>query len=504
MVLAVVLAAVAATPVLAGQVPTDSVFLQYFFQKNPANMSAFADLEPSPLEQLRAGTPTDGILCHGGKVLVQGSGRPACVSQPTADKLQQRGWIPAMQSAAGRADPVQGRDPDAGYPAMPPEISDANNSFAVDFYRQVSSSDRHAGKNLFFSPTSMHVAFSALYEGAREDTAAQMEDVFGFDPDMQARHDAMGRLLASLNRDDPHATLDMANALWVAKQYGLYESYTDTLRGVYLAHVENVAFTDPEDGVKKVNQWASDSTNERIKKILMPGDVDDLTLAVITNAIYFKGTWLVQFPEDRTAEDDFWTGTDYVRADFMRRGEPGPFSYAQSDGAQVLRLPYKGDRLSMLVVLPDDRDGIKDLEDSLSADMVRKWQDGLRNAKVVVSIPKFEMKTNYDLAGSLARMGMPDAFSEGAANLTGVANVMSLPGNIYVSKAAQDAYVKVNEEGTEAAAVTTIVATTDSKPPPPPRFVADHPFIFLIQDDESGAILFMGKVTDPTIVTANK
>ena len=393
--------------------------------------------------------------------------------------------------------PLAGPSVPQGEPvAIPQETADANNSFAVEFYRQVYSSKDHAGKNLFFSPTSMHVAFSALYEGAREDTATQMEDVFGFDPDTQARHDKTGRLLASLNRDDPHATLDMANALWVAKQYGLYESYIDTLRNVYLAHVENVEF--PGEGVDKINQWASDNTNGKIKEVLKQNDVSHLTLAVITNAIYFKGTWLAQFPEDLTEEDDFWTGTDNVRADFMEMGEAAVFNYARSDGAQVLQLPYKGDRLSMLIILPDDRDGIKDLEDSLSADLVRKWQDGLQETEIEISIPKFEMKTNYDLTDPLAGMGMPNAFSKAAANLTGVADITTLPGNIYVSKAVQDAYVKVNEEGTEAAAVTTIVMAVESEPPPPPRFVADHPFIFLIQDDESGAVLFMGKVMDPT------
>ena len=383
-------------------------------------------------------------------------------------------------------------------PEILPETYDANNTFAVEFYRQLSSDDELAGKNLFLSPVSIYVAFSVLYEGAKGNTAAQIEDVFGFDPDQEARHGNIDMMLSSLNRDDPHATLDMANALWISEQYKLYDSYVDTARDVYLAHVENVSFTDSKDGVKKINQWASDNTNEKIPKVIGPNDVNDMTLAVINNAIYFKGTWLAQFPEEHTEKGDFWTGTDSVRADFMDMGGPAAFNYTSSDGAEVLQLPYKGDRLSMLVILPYDRDGIGDLEDSLSADVIRKWQDGLQETEIQVSIPKLEMKTKYLLNGSLKNMGMPDAFHKKDAKFGGMADISTLPGNIYVSKAIHDAYVKVNEEGTEAAAVTTIIVAIDEAVPQPQAFIADHPFIFLIQDDESGAILFMGRVSDPT------
>ena len=378
---------------------------------------------------------------------------------------------------------------------IPQDVADANNSFAVNFYKITA-----AGKsgNAFFSPTSMHVAFGALYEGAMEKTASQMEDVFGFEPDMQVRHDMVNKTLASINRDDPHATLDMANALWVAKRYELYESYIGTLRDVYFAHVDSLDYANSVESAKIINQWISDNTNDKITKAVKSDDFDQLTLATIANAIYFKGTWAIQFPEEYTKKMDFWTGSKNTSADFMGFEAPVKFNYAHSDGAQVLQLPYKGDRLSMLIILPDDRDNIKDFEESLSVEMIRKWQGDMQEQEVDVMIPKFEMKINYDLETPLTVMGMGDTFGSRVANLKGIADVSKLPGNIYVSKAIHEAYVKVNEEGTEAAAVTVIIVTTDSAPPPIPKFVADHPFTFIIQDNESGTILFMGKITDPT------
>ena len=378
---------------------------------------------------------------------------------------------------------------------IPQEVADANNSFAVDFYKIASADD---SGNIFFSPTSMYVAFGALYEGAMEKTASQMTGVFGFEPDTQVRHNMMSKTLASINRDDPHTTLDMANSLWVAELYDVYESYIDTLRDVYFAHTENLNYIDNVGSAKIINQWISDNTNDKITKAVDPGDFSPLTLATIVNAVYFKGTWTTQFPEEHTKAMDFWTGSEVTSADFMGFETPMVFNYAHSDGAQVLQLPYKGDRLSMIVILPDDRDNIKDFEESLSTEMIRKWQGDLKETEVEVLIPKFEMKIRYGLVKPLTDMGMGDVFDSYLANLRGMADVSKLPGNIYVSNAIHEAYVKVNEEGSEAAAVTVIIVTTESESPPIPRFVADHPFTFIIQDDESGTILFMGKISDPT------
>ena len=361
---------------------------------------------------------------------------------------------------------------------IPDNVASTNNDFAIDLYRELP----HDDANVFFSPLSIYVAMSMLYEGAGPDAAEQIQNVFGFDPDLEARYSDTAHTLSSLNREDPHATLAMANALWDASG-AIRDEYVDTISNAYLGTVESVSL---KDGHERINEWASDNTNGKIDAVI--GPLDPLTTLVITNAIYFKGTWEKPFDPENTRPRDFDTGSGTVSTDMM--SVIGRFGYADTGSEQVLRMPYNGDRLSMLAVLPRDADGIGSLEGRLSADQVREWQDALHGKRVVVDFPKFETKSKYILNGPLANLGVTDIFGFG-----------SLPGirpNTGVSNISHDGYVNVNEEGTEAAAVTTISVLTDSIPPPPPRFVADHPFIYFIIDDESGTILFMGKVTDPT------
>ena len=399
----------------------------------------------------------------------------------------------AAFALAGSAVPAETMSsPAAGSPEVPPQIAESVNEFAFDFYRNVSEAD----ENVFFSPVSVYVAFSVLYEGARGQTAEQMLDVFGFEPDDEERHAASANMMAALNAEDPHAILEMANALWIADWFTPYELYLDIARQTYLATVETVDFAgEGKPGVKKVNEWAAEKTRDKIKKVLFDRDVNDLTAAVITNAVYFKGTWLVQFPEEDTKEGQFWKGgEDGISADFMHVTDN--FDYADTGHAQILRLPYEGDRLSMLAVLPRETGGLEKLE--LSAGTVSEYVEMLEPQDVLVSLPKFETRTNYDLKKSLKEMGMPDAFDKKLADLSGLADLALLLGNLYVEKATHDAYVKVTEEGTEAAAVTTIVVAIESELPPIPHFNADRPFLFIIYDEQSSLILFMGKISDPT------
>ena len=377
-----------------------------------------------------------------------------------------------------------------GEPAVIPDaIAAANNGFAVDFYREVSAKDG----NIFFSPASMFVVFSALYEGARENTADQMQQVFGFEPDLQARYNATAHLMSSVNRDDPNATLEMSNALWPALQFVPSDSYVDAVRSVYLADVERVDFTG--GGVDRINAWASEKTHGKIEEVLTPDAVDASTFLVITNSIYFNGSWTVPFPEEDTVNHDFWKRpSESVKTDFMRVQDI--FDYASLDGAQIIRMPYVGDRLSMLVILPNDRDGIGSLESGVSAGQMTQWKQSMQSHEVSVFMPKFTMETSYSLPAYLSSLGMVDVFDDSLADLSGIAPVE--PNILYVSEAIHKAYVDVNEVGTEATAITAVVLDHTSAQPPPPMFIANHPFIFIIQDDESGAILFMGRLSDPT------
>ena len=375
-------------------------------------------------------------------------------------------------------------------PAIPPEIAATGNRFAVDLYRHISGD----GDNVFFSPVSAYVAFSMVGEAARGETAGQLQDVFGFEPDDGLRHNATATLMSSLNQPDPCATIQLASSLWLAEQFEPYNSYVGVVGDAYQADIGTVDFLD--GGVDRINDWAAEETQGKIPKVLHPDMVSENTTIAILNAIYFKGTWEEQFPAGNTHESDFWTGTQEVKADFMSMTTR--FGYTESDGVQVLRMPYQGDRLSMLVMLPSDRDGLDHLENIVTSELIEEWRESLRTTLVSALIPKFEINMHYDLISPLMNMGVEEVFDPRTSDLSGMAH-LELPERLYVSIAIQDAYVKVNEEGTEAAVVTTIGGTVSaSLPPEPVPFIADHPFLFLIQDDESGTILFMGRVSDPS------
>ena len=398
--------------------------------------------------------------------------------------------VQTLQLATEEPDACVVHTADAAAPAILPEIAAAGNRFAVDLYGQVSGD----GDNVFFSPISAYVAFSMVGEAARGETASQLQGVFGFEPDDVLRHNATATLVSSLNQPDPCATLQLANSLWLAEQFEPYDSYIGMVGDAYQADIETVDFMD--GGVDRINDWASEKTQGKIPEVLDPDSIAENMTTAILNAIYFKGTWEEPFPAGNTHESDFWTGTQEVKADFMSMTTR--FGYAESDGVQVLRMPYQGDRLSMLVMLPSDRDGLDHLERIVTSELIEGWQESLRTTLVRALVPKFEMDTHYNLIPPLVNMGVKDVFDPWTSDLSGMAHLEPHE-RLYVNIAIQDAYVKVNEEGTEAAAVTAIGGfVSDSIPPEPVPFIADHPFLFLIQDDKSGTILFMGRVSDPS------
>ena len=421
---------------------------------------------PTPLRQMQNGIPADEVVCADGRGLMRSpSGSPACVFAGSVATLEQRGFKSLV--------------PPKPHP-IPQELAAANNAFAADFYRQVAGREG----NHFLSPASMYIAFSALYEGAHGESSRQLEGAFGFDQDAEARHTAMLHALSSINREDRHAELAMANAFWLVENTPPpRKEYLDTVRSVYLGNLERIA--PDATGSQRIGNWTYENTNGKLR---IEPRVDGNTLMIIMNAIYFKGTWVTQFPPDATGQSDFYSGNTTVVAEMMKVAER--FNYTATGGVQVLKMPYEGGRLSMLVALPRQLDGIDSLEDRISADLVEEWNERLEERNVVVEFPKFEMRTHYDLIGPLRALGVYDVF-DGRADLSGIS-----PG-IFVSSAKQDAYVSVSEEGTEATATTSLDVSVSERNTPI-DFVANHPFVFLIQDDESGAILFMGRVSDPT------
>ncbi len=373
-------------------------------------------------------------------------------------------------------------------------VVQANNQFAFDLYSSLESDPANNGRNIFFSPYSISSAAAIAYEGARGATAQEMESVFHFPPDAAVRRPAFARLYNEMNQQASGYTLDTANALWIEKTYALLPSYTGTAMEYYGANATNMDFkSDPSGSTDAINKWAEGKTNGKITNLIPQGGITPLTRLVITNAVYFKGKWARQFDKSLTHAADFHVSANKtVQAQMMSMsGEKAKFNYTETDKLQALDMQYQDSNLSMLVLLPKDGD-IAGLEASLDPEMIAGIRSSLSSRQINVIFPKFTFEAGYSLGKDLSAMGMQGAFDPGMADFSG----MDGSKNLSISEIYHKAYIDVNEEGTEAAAATAIVMTASAAMPN--QFVADHPFIFLIQDRSSGEILFMGRVMDPT------
>ena len=407
----------------------------------------------------------------------------------------------AGEPEGGRA----GEEP-AGPPAPPPEparpaadvsevpeedvheAAQACNRFAVDLYGQVKGKEG----NLFFSPYSIHQALGMTMIGAAGETRKQLRKALHLDGD------AGNRLLslAALNVDLLDASskegleLSVANALWGQSGYTFRQDFLEGAEGYFGAPLETVDFSGaPEKAVQRINAWVARHTRNRIRKLLRRQHIQDLTRLILTNAVYFKGFWKEAFKEKRTRTGDFHlAGGGTAKVPLMRQS--GSFRVAGGDGARSLVLPYRGGRLAMIIILPGEGEDLASIEEALTPERVASWATGGSRSDTDVTLPRFEMTCSFDLKGALSRLGLADVFRSERADFSGMTDN---PKGLYVTGAVHKAFVKVNEKGTEAAAVTAMPMAECE----PRRFRVDRPFLFAIQDRETGAILFLGRCLDP-------
>jgi serpin B len=372
-------------------------------------------------------------------------------------------------------------------------VVNANTQFALDLYSKFKDQEG----NIFFSPYSISTALAMTYEGARGETASEMQSVLHIPADPGARRPPFASIYNDINAPVKSYTLSTANALWAQEGYEFLEDYTTTVETYYGGRVTNLDFAgNPEASRQTINSWVEDQTNDKIKDLIPQGALDSLTRLVLTNAIYFKGTWELQFDEANTRDEPFYTTpVQTVTASMMRLtgSDDAVFPYAEDgDNVQILELPYEGDDLSMLIILPEKGKPVP----ALTPEKLTDWRALLVEQRVDIYIPKFKFETKYFLADTLAGMGMPAAFAAGAADFSGMDGTREL----FIQSVIHQAFVEVNEEGTEAAAATGVVVGLTAMPEEPviPVFRADHPVLFIIQQKDTGNILFMGRVSDPT------
>jgi len=371
-----------------------------------------------------------------------------------------------------------------------------NNEFALALYARVA-----AGKtgNVFFSPYSVSSALAMAYAGARGQTARQMAEALRFAPEDQSLPEEFAELNRSLDGRRGKIKLVVANALWGQEGFSFRRDFLELTRRYYGAGLRTLNFRkDAAKASAAINAWVDKATAGRIKNLIAPGALDASTRLVLTNAVYFKAAWAFPFQERLTKKGTFHTAAGgRVQSPFM--SETGRFAYAETPTLQALALPYSGG-LSMIVILPRTQDGLAALEKNLSAENVLGLIGVLARRRVEVLLPKFKFSSGFGLIPVLKTMGMADAFAPPASGAGADFSGMDDRRDLWISGVIHKAYIDVNEQGTEAAAATAVTmrATAVFSPGPPAVFRADHPFIFLIRDDASGAILFLGKIADPS------
>lgn len=378
-------------------------------------------------------------------------------------------------------------------------VVEANNRFAFDLYSHLAKDPKTAGDNIFFSPFSISSALAITYEGARGSTADEIRSVFHYPENTSLLRRGYSTTIADINRQDASYTLFTANALWAEKTYPFLPGYINTARTYYSADTTNLDFiNDPDASRTTINQWVEEKTRNTIKNLVPAGAISPMTRLVITDAVYFKGTWVSQFDKNKTRNADFRlsSGKSVPVPMMERTDEDAIYPYAETGIVQLLEMPYEhgnGSELSMLILLPKN-DDLATAENYLDPHNLSELQNSSASRRVMVYLPKFTLETKYTLRQILAEMGMPTAF--GDADFSGMDGTRYL----YIQEIIHQAYVDVNEEGTEAAAATAVVMWGKGAAPtgdPIPVFRADHPFIFIIQDTTSGNILFMGRVENP-------
>jgi serpin B len=386
--------------------------------------------------------------------------------------------------------------PDVAGPDLA-ELVDGNSAFAFDLYQIL----REGRENLFYSPYSISVALAMTYAGARDETERQMADALRFALPQDRLHPAFNGLDLELARrgegaegkDEEGFRLNVVNAIWGQEGYEFLSEFLDVLAESYGAGLRVLDFEKaPEASRVTINDWVSEQTEGRIEDLIPQGVIDALTRLVLTNAIYFNAAWDNPFEPGLTEDGTFHLPDGgEVSVPMMRQTES--LGYAEGEGVQAVELPYDGGELSMVILLPDAGE-FEAFENTLDAGRVDAIVEDISYRQVALSLPKFEVESDFSLVEALTAMGMPDAFSD-AADFSGMTGSRDL----FIAEVVHKAFVSVDEAGTEAAAATAVVMVEMAMPEEPVEVTVDRPFVFLIRDIETGAVLFVGRVVDPGV-----
>lgn len=375
------------------------------------------------------------------------------------------------------------------------EISHSTGKFAISLYNEMTK--KCHDKNVCFSPLSLAAVIALTHIGAKKKSSEEIKHVLNCLPVSDDDfHSSFSKLLSSLQeKNDNNNSIDINNCLFAGENHKFLSSFITDVKKYFDADVKNMDFANkPEDCRSEINDIVKKKTNNLIEDFLKSGSISPMTVAILINTIYFKGTWSEQFDKSHTSKEDFFISeSDKIEVDMMHISKKFKMNYSEEMKCQVLELPYAGKKLSMFIVLPLEGFSLKEMESSLSHDSLIQLIDNLEmEMKIDVSLPKFKIQYDSEMKTIFQNLGLNEAFQPGIADFSGMDGTKQ----IYLSEILHKACIEVNEEGTVAAAASASMMMMMCLPP---QFVVDKPFMFLIRDNDSKLILFMGHVINPNL-----
>lgn len=370
------------------------------------------------------------------------------------------------------------------------KIINGNNDLGFKVLRTIEPDEQ---QNAFISPVSLYMALSMVYNGADQKTKAEMEDVLQMkDLERSAFNKANISLLASLYKDTELVELQIGNSLWLHENYQFQEEFADDATSYFNGEIEKVAMSN-SDTPQQINNWVSEATNGKITDII-EGPLDESILAYLINAVYFNGDWQYEFDKQATKQAPFYV-SDGMEIDAKLMQLETELPYFETEDFQAIKLPYGEGEMSMNVFLPKEHVGLEAFVDQLSHDHWQHWNEEFYEKKGTVLLPKFQLEYETELTQTLSELGMKDAFDGERADFS---KLIKENDQLFISDIKQKTFIDVNEAGTEAAGATSVEMKLTSAPADGPFYMeVNRPFFLTINDEETGAILFMGTISHP-------
>lgn len=367
-------------------------------------------------------------------------------------------------------------------------LSNNNTTFAFNLYNELAK--ENPNNNILFSPYSISMAMAMTYAGARNNTEKQIKEVLQFTLIQEEFHNNFSELNKHLNKNTDSITLNIANSLWIQKGYNFIPEYFELIKTKYNAPLNSVNFNKKRcrvKAVKNINTWVEQETEKQISQLVEPSDLTEDSRLVLVNAINFYGEWLNAFNKDKTKTQVFKSLKGKQKVEFM--SQRGKYHYYDDDLISAIQIPYKGNKQSMIIILPIKDNGISELEKTCDSYYLKNILTDMQKVTVNLSLPKFSIEHSAELKKTFVKMGLIDAFTN-AADFTG----MTEKNDLKIDKVIHKAKIEISEKGTKAAAATAVTMIRKTSVMPSVFFNANHPFIYLIRDNKSGTILFIGRL----------